>query len=883
MSCGTDVLSLKMSFALKSNCIRKLILLYLVLSFVKSGHTQDRCYDTIQTHRFSFSGDTSISISYTSAQLSGNSLLVGKVWTSATISTEIPILIKRDKFDKICWAKKLLLPSIDSSLRIDAALELSNGNIIIHVVRTSMIGGENFRHLIIRLDAQGNILSSQYMRLGSFIENEQLHPERSLLKELNNGSVIFLLSIKGKTKSDLVFVGCLNSTNQLQWKRSFYTANDYYSVVNWTVYNNTIYLAGTFSSDQACDPVERVGIHFITLDAISGVTQGEKSYCQQLFPGSPSTGIGYKYTYGEFIRLSDGGFSLLTNYNGKRVGGRIIGCRFNAQLGLLQANLILDPNPAGHWILASSASHSDGNMAITYLTPTRARWGYLSLSRDFEVKTSRQYNNRPGFSTFDEMATFPLLSVDSVFSVIHSSTISGKTGFENLSQRLSRIDSLSDCNGKDSMITINESLQLNPGNWRLSEGIVQVSSLNNFSLTIENAILSSELVCRKILVPPILTAGIDRRVCIGDTLTLSATPGYQNYQWGAPYNLIVNNIPHVSVFPEVDTIYVVSADILPGCRVRDTVRINVIPTSNIHLGADTSICELSSLTLNAGNGFSQYSWSTGQNSQIIHVSAVGSYSINATDGNGCRSKDTIQILSILQSPKVNIHSQSPICIGQSDTLKTFNQTDLHLWHNGSTNNFFHVIIPGTYWVQITNSAGCVTRDTIQITKLYSPPKHFLHEQEKFCEGDLLKISPINGFQTYNWSTGEISRTISITRPGTYSLSVKDQFGCSAVDSTIVIQEDCVNRILFPSAFTPDNNGRNDSFKPSVSGVLIKYSLIVYNRWGQVVFQTNDFTKGWTGTLRGAVQNTGNFVWLCNYQFYNKIAAFQKGFVLLIQK
>jgi gliding motility-associated-like protein len=73
-------------------------------------------------------------------------------------------------------------------------------------------------------------------------------------------------------------------------------------------------------------------------------------------------------------------------------------------------------------------------------------------------------------------------------------------------------------------------------------------------------------------------------------------------------------------------------------------------------------------------------------------------------------------------------------------------------------------------------------------------------------------------------------------------------------------------LYFPTAFTPNSDGKNDAFKPTVFGALQKYHLTIFNRLGQKVFETAESQKGWDGTINGAPQNTQTFIWLSPYLF-----------------
>jgi gliding motility-associated-like protein len=90
-----------------------------------------------------------------------------------------------------------------------------------------------------------------------------------------------------------------------------------------------------------------------------------------------------------------------------------------------------------------------------------------------------------------------------------------------------------------------------------------------------------------------------------------------------------------------------------------------------------------------------------------------------------------------------------------------------------------------------------------------------------------------------------------------------------------------NRIYFPNAFSPNNDGRNDGFKPFVTGDIIAYDFRIFNRWGQLIFQAKNPLSSWNGINKNSKPDTGSFVWICNYQFRNEKAVVQKGTVVLL--
>ena len=116
----------------------------------------------------------------------------------------------------------------------------------------------------------------------------------------------------------------------------------------------------------------------------------------------------------------------------------------------------------------------------------------------------------------------------------------------------------------------------------------------------------------------------------------------------------------------------------------------------------------------------------------------------------------------------------------------------------------------------------------------------------------------------------------------YWLEVVDVNSCTGRDTVLVNPKECMNGFFVPSAFTPNGDRKNDDFKPLLFGNVKKYKLTIYNRWGQVFFQTTEQFKGWDGKIAGILQPTGAFVWTCSYQFEGEEQKIEKGTVTLIR-
>lgn len=382
--------------------------------------------------------------------------------------------------------------------------------------------------------------------------------------------------------------------------------------------------------------------------------------------------------------------------------------------------------------------------------------------------------------------------------------------------------------------------------------------------------------------PVYISLGPDRSVCRGDTLQISAPPGFLSYAWQPNYNISSQTGQHVVVMPLVDTSYTIQAESEPGCYAFDTVRITVKTVAPINLGPDTRFCAGDSLNLNAGNGFVQYNWSTGASTQQVVVHSAGSYWVTGTNANGCTSKDTITIGPQYALPVVNLGNDTPLCTGNSRLLDAGGGYTLYQWNTGSTAQNISVNSPGTYSVQVVDANGCKSSDTTRVTQLLPLPAAFLQSDTAICNYGSTALTPLASYPQYLWSTGSRQASISITQPGLYWLQVTDQNNCTGRDSILVTLKECMRGVYVPAAFTPDNNGRNDLFRPLVFGDLAKYEFVVYDRAGQVLFRSTTPGRGWDGRFNGVPLSSGVYVWICHYQLSGETASMQKGTVLLMR-
>ena len=158
-------------------------------------------------------------------------------------------------------------------------------------------------------------------------------------------------------------------------------------------------------------------------------------------------------------------------------------------------------------------------------------------------------------------------------------------------------------------------------------------------------------------------------------------------------------------------------------------------------------------------------------------------------------------------------------------------------------------------------------DSIRILNLTVINRHDpdLGADKEICEGDSVRLFPGN-FSSYVWQDGSTKEYFVAKKTGRYSVMVANSCG-STQDEILITTRVC--DIYFPSAFTPNKDGKNDLFKALNGYHIEEFHLSVYNRWGQKLFETNDQNKGWDGSFNNQPQDMGVYIWYCYYKRNNQ--------------
>jgi len=183
---------------------------------------------------------------------------------------------------------------------------------------------------------------------------------------------------------------------------------------------------------------------------------------------------------------------------------------------------------------------------------------------------------------------------------------------------------------------------------------------------------------------------------------------------------------------------------------------------------------------------------------------------------------------------------------------------------------------GQYRVKVSDPLGCSdsTLLTLQVTP--NPADWFLQDTILF-ENQYLLAGPA-GYASYLWSTGDTMPEITVNTEGLYTLQLTTHNLCAGADSTYLKMLEAESPFLVPNAFTPNNDGLNDTFRPVVDYDRVRmFSMVIYNRWGQMIFETNNPAEGWDGKNAPA----GLYSWVISYSdMVGKVVKMRGGVTLV---
>jgi gliding motility-associated-like protein len=323
----------------------------------------------------------------------------------------------------------------------------------------------------------------------------------------------------------------------------------------------------------------------------------------------------------------------------------------------------------------------------------------------------------------------------------------------------------------------------------------------------------------------------DQTICNGESVTLSVNPlQATNITWSGP-GITQSGASQQTVSPTQTSTYIVTATVSAGCVGSDTITIAVLDSIPISQGTAV-ICEGVALQ-----------WQ-GQN-----ITSSGNYCVALQALNGC---DSVTCLNVTILPK---QTASTIAICSGGSVAVFDST---------------VTTPGVYCRNFTNSVGCDSTHCITVQPGQTPQATGL-DSVFVQKGDTIQLQGPAGFASYLWTPATGLSCTNCQSPlaaptdslSIYVVEVTDQNGCTdtATYRLFVLPPCDPARIQIPNAFTPNGDNENEVFRvPRYEGLETIESIMIFNRWGQAIYESVGTNVAWDGKVDGAAAPVDTYVY-----------------------
>lgn len=398
--------------------------------------------------------------------------------------------------------------------------------------------------------------------------------------------------------------------------------------------------------------------------------------------------------------------------------------------------------------------------------------------------------------------------------------------------------------------------------------------------------------------------------CNDDTaMNLTAPYGYQTYTWyDSSFTNVLGNTQTIRFTPAPPSGSTYAVQVIPyhgyGCL--DTFYAKVIDTLTytVNAGPDKLSCNEDPVQIGTvpRQGF-VYAWDPPDG--ISHPDAANPYAspsvttkyvVTAThDGGGCLTRDTVEVRASIIDNSLQLLGKPIFCADSGDSAKlVVHPTTGIQWYRdertllGATLPSYRVLQSGTYYAMLYNSDGCSLATERKSIIIDQPRPGITYPVQFAIAGLPLSLKARQFGDNALWSPG-----ISLSQPDSYTpvfkgaseqqytIRISKTGGCVTIDTQMVKIVKGVE-IYVPNAFAPNSGGKNQYLRPLLRGVSQLNYFRVYDRWGNLVYQTNSALPGWDGTFKGAQQPTQTVVWVLEGVGLDGVIYRKKGFTVLVR-
>ena len=433
----------------------------------------------------------------------------------------------------------------------------------------------------------------------------------------------------------------------------------------------------------------------------------------------------------------------------------------------------------------------------------------------------------------------------------------------------------------------------NENNYNWSSGAttnsISVNSNGIYSVTVSNLCgqASSSITISSLPIPTISVSSSTTSLCPGSSAILTALSNINNYSWSSGATTNTTSINSSGVYSVTVSNFCGQATASISIAALPMPTVTVTPSSNI-------LCPGSSATLTAISNATNYSWSSGETTNVIVVNTSGVKTVSVS--NACGTATASVNISNFSFPSLVLTSSSnSICPNEIATLTvtggvplTTGSPVVYSWSNSLSTNSIVTTSGGVVAVSNTNVCG-TTSQTINVVVVNvnanisaTPTGGVKPLLVNFTNNSACANSYVWDFGNGNSATTQLAPSQTYSVAGSYTVYLTATNGlCSDVDFVVINVLNEEPTIIVPNVFTPNDDHSNDIFK--VKGFnIIDFKCVIFDRWGLQMYSWNDINEGWDGLIDGKSVPDGTYFYLINAKDINQKDIKMQGFFQLIK-
>lgn len=375
----------------------------------------------------------------------------------------------------------------------------------------------------------------------------------------------------------------------------------------------------------------------------------------------------------------------------------------------------------------------------------------------------------------------------------------------------------------------------------------------------------------KFISKSVINSKTDTAICNGLNVSFSLDNSFTKILWN---DLDTSRIKTISN----SGIYYRKAE--KDCKIYiDTFNVVVKNVDTTKYNHDTTACFNTQISITSPIAANNYLWNDGNPNRTTIINNGEKKWVYALNTANCAVRiDTFKLTSIIFSSNIG---DTFLCKDEEIIFDaTIPNATKYNWHNGVSISTFKTKTEGKYWVQISVGNCTLTDSVLVVSKKLNLN---LGEDNSICKNETLLLETKISNAKYLWSNGEQTASILISEKGNYAVTVSKD-GCTETDDINIDLIECTNCLVIPNAFTPNNDSRNDLFRPIFRCPVDRYEILIVNRYGQEIFKTNNIYEAWNGLVNNQEQELGVFYYLIKVKFNypNSKEEIIKGDVTLIR-